>query len=310
MKVLGSTPTPAARRSLPRPSRWSSPYAPARTGGLGVPTRAHVGAILVALIVLPIALLARRPDVFLLLAVPATIPRGVGVATRPARTPSVRTHLQPDGRQRRRPPSAGTPMSPLPAGARRCLCRGRADPLPPARRASGARRRRAPGPRGPEPIELVLSLVATRWGRYERPVPRSSRSPPISARSVGAPGSCPTLRSSSCRRRSFQPHRYAASPRCHRPTAANAAAREATSRPCVPMVEATGSLRIDWRVSTPARASSRSARCTLISTRQVLLVVDAFHDLGASGGIAGAASNLDALRSGRRPRSRALSAGR
>ena len=256
-----------------------------------VPTRAHVGAILVALIVLPIALLARRPDVFLL-AVPATILAAWGVATRPARTPSVRTHLSP------KVVSEGGRLGwhayvTAPAGARDVCVAVAPTPYllpdgPPALAAD------VPQPTGdPEPIELVLSLVATRWGRYEAGAAILALTSDLGA-FRWSPGQLPDApiivlpSKESFTSRTGMPHPRGVIGR-------NRSQRRGEGSDFA-AVRAYGPgdrlARIDWRVSTRTGVLQVSAMHADLDT-QVLLVVDAFHDLGASGGIAGAASSLD-----------------
>lgn len=256
------------------------------------PTAALVGALLVTLAVLPPALLTRRPDLVLLI-VPAASLATWGLATRPRTEPSVSTRIGPTVVAEGGAVGWHAYIT-APTGAHDV-----AAVIAPTAYIVGSPRDSAlaadlPAVTGTAvPVELGTTLVATRWGRHEvgaailavtsalgtfRWTPRQLPDSTI----IVLPGK------ESFATRTTMPH-----PRGivggNRSTRRGEGSDFAAVRPYGPGDRLS---RIDWRLSTRTGVLQVAAMHADLDT-EVMLVVDAFHDLGTSGGVAGPASSLD-----------------
>ncbi len=259
-------------------------------GRTWAPTRALVGAILVSVILLPLGLLARRPDI-LLLGVPAAIVATWGMAARPTGTPTVHTRLSPTV------VTEGTRIGwrayvTAPPGAEDACVAIAATPYVVAD-GSPALAADLGGATDGAPVELATALVAIRWGRYEAGAAILALTSTLGA-FRWSPGQLPDTAlvvlpgKESFTSRTGMPHPRGVVGR-------NRSQRRGEGSDFA-AVRAYGPgdrlARIDWRVSTRTGVLQVSAMHADLDT-QVLLVVDAFHDLGASGGVAGTSSSLD-----------------
>ncbi|MEI2779279.1 MAG: DUF58 domain-containing protein [Tetrasphaera sp.] len=254
------------------------------------PTSAHVGALTIAVVVPLVAMLLRRPDL-IVLAVPFATIAAWSIATRPRGIPEVSSQLSPgvvgEGQVVGWHAFVRVPPGATDAG----VVIGESPFFAPEARTHALVADLAP--HGDETAELSCRLIAQRWGHYDVGTAIIALTSSFGA-FRWSPGQLPDHRvvalpaKEAFTTRTGMPH----------PTGIvglNRGVRRgdgtdvATVRPYAPGDRLR---RINWKVSTRTGTLHVTATHADLDT-QVLLVVDAFHDLGASGGIAGASSSLD-----------------
>lgn len=254
------------------------------------PTTAHLGALVLAVLVPLLAMLLRRPDL-IVLAVPFAAIAGWAIATRPRGIPAASGQISPsvvgEGQ-----PIGWRAYVDVPAGATDAAAVIGEHAFFAA--ASGTNAIAADlAPLAGQSAELSCALIAQRWGHYEVGTAILAVTSSFGA-FRWSPGQLPD------RRIVALPSKEAFTTRTGMPHPTGIVGLNRGMRPGdgsdFATVRAYGPGdrlgRINWKVSTRTGTLQVSATHADLDT-QVLIVVDAFHDIGASGGIAGSSSSLD-----------------